>query len=146
MPAYLLYALIGTPGVFLPAGSDLAKAESDIVALREQLKAACVEPVQDLVEKKQHAIFRRVERIAKGIVAEWTDQSALSVMLMLWYFVKDLTDWEILILWEGSTMARATSGLLPMFAYGFDEQDRDAAAQEQARHLLDRLRKEGLYS
>ena len=66
-------------------------------------------------------------------------------MLALWYFVKDLTDREVLILWEGSAMERATSRLLPMFAHGFDEEKRDAAAQEQARHLLARLRVEGLY-
>ena len=66
-------------------------------------------------------------------------------MLTLWYFVKDLTDREVLILWEGSAMARATSRLLPMLAYGFDEQKRDVAAQGQARQLLACLQAEGLY-
>jgi hypothetical protein len=66
-------------------------------------------------------------------------------MLTLWYFVKDLYDREVLILWEGSAMERATSRLLPMFAHGFDEQKRDAAAEEQARQLLACLQAEGLY-
>ena len=79
------------------------------------------------------------------MITGWGNRPALSVMLALWYFVKDLTDREVLILWEGSAMERATSRLLPMFAHGFDEEKRDAAAQEQARHLLARLRVEGLY-
>ncbi|WP_298961036.1 hypothetical protein [uncultured Methylobacterium sp.] len=64
---------------------------------------------------------------------------------MLWYLLKDLTDREVLILWQGSAMERATSRLLPMFAHGFEEQVRDAAAQEQARQLLAHLQAEGLY-
>ncbi|KMO19679.1 hypothetical protein [Methylobacterium indicum] len=147
IPAYLLYALTAAPGVFVPADPDqAARAEADIAALRADLQAALREPFGDLVGKKQHALLRRVERIGKGVIAGWGNRPALSVMLTLWYFVKDLTDREVLILWEGSAMERATSRLLPMFAHGFDEQKRDATAQEQARQLLAYLQAEGLYS
>ncbi|AWB25227.1 MULTISPECIES: hypothetical protein [Methylobacterium] len=147
IPAYLLYALTAAPGVFVPADPDLAaRAEADITALRADLQAALLEPFSDLVPKKQHALLRRVERIGKGVITGWGNRPALSVMLTLWYFLKDLTDREVLILWEGSAMERATSRLLPMFAHGFDEQKRDAAAQEQARQLLACLRAEGLYN
>ncbi|MEN3238733.1 hypothetical protein PUR29_35435 [Methylobacterium ajmalii] len=146
IPAYLFYTLTGVPGVFAPAEPDMAaKAEADIASLRADLQAACVEPFRDLTEKKQRALLRRVERVGKGVIAQWSDRSMLSVMLTLWYFLKDLTDREILILWQGSTMERATSKLLPMFAHGFDGQKRDAAAQEQAGLLLAQLRAEGLY-
>ena len=57
----------------------------------------------------------------------------------------DLTDREVLILWEGSAMARAADTLFPMFAHGFEEQKRDASAQKQAGRLLARLQAEGLY-
>lgn len=66
-------------------------------------------------------------------------------MLMLWYFLKDLTDREILVLWEGSAMDQATRMLLPMFEHGFSEHGSEAIAHEQARVLLDGLRAEGLY-
>jgi hypothetical protein len=146
IPAYLLYALTAVPSVFIPANPDRAgRAEADIAALRADLQAALLEPFGDLIAKKQHALLRRVERIGKGVIAGWADQPSLSVMLTLWYFLKDLTDREVLILWEGSAMERATSKLLPMFAHGFDEEKRDAAAQEQARHLLTCLQVEGLY-
>ncbi|BCM87918.1 hypothetical protein [Methylobacterium indicum] len=146
IPAYLLYALSAAPGVFHPAGADLAaKAEADIATLRENLRAACLEPVEDLVDRKRDAVLRRVSRISKGIVAEWKDRPALSVMLTLWYLLKDLTDREVLILWEGSAMARAADKLLPMFSHGFEDTMRDGAAQDEASRLLARLRAEGLY-
>ena len=146
IPAYLLYVLTAAPGVFVPADPDLAaKAEADIAAVRAKLQAACFEPLNDLPAKKQHALLRRVERIGKGVTNGWTKRPALSIMLMLWYFLKDLTDREVLILWEGSAMEQATSKLLPMFAHGFDEQKRDAAAQAQAHQLLTQLQAEGLY-
>ena len=146
IPAYLLYALTAAPGVFVPADPDqAARAEADIAALRADLQAALLEPFSDLVPKKQHALLRRVERIGKGVITGWGNRPALSVMLTLWYFEKDLTDREVLILWEGSAMERATSRLLPMFAHGFDEEKRDATAQEQAQQLLTCLQAEGLY-
>jgi len=146
IPAYLLYALTAASGVFVPADPDrAAKAEADIAALRTDLQAALLEPFCDLVAKKQHALLRRVERIGKDVIVGWGNQPALSVMLALWYFLKDLTDREVLILWEGSAMERATSRLLPMFAHGFEEQRRDALAQEQANQLLARMQAEGLY-
>ncbi|KMO18794.1 hypothetical protein [Methylobacterium indicum] len=146
IPAYLLYALTAAPGVFVPSNPDqAARAEADIATLRSDLQAALLEPFGDLTGKKQHALLRRVERIGKGVITGWGSKPALSVMLTLWYFVKDLTDREVLILWEGSAMERATSRLLPMFAHGFDEQKRDATAQEQARQLLAYLKAEGLY-
>ncbi|KMO10287.1 hypothetical protein [Methylobacterium platani] len=146
IPAYLLYALTAASGVFVPADPDqAAKAEADIAALRADLQAALLEPFGDLVAKKQHALLRRVERIGKDVIVGWGNRPALSVMLALWYFLKDLTDREVLILWEGSAMERATSRLLPMFAHGFEEQRRDALAQEQAHQLLAHMQAEGLY-
>jgi hypothetical protein len=146
IPAYLLFALSSAPDAFVPADPDLAaRAEADIAAMRADLQAALLEPFGDLTGKKQHALLRRVERIGKGVITGWGNRSALSVMLTLWYFLKDLTDREVLILWQGSAMERATSRLLPMFAHGFEEEKRDTAAQEQACQLLARLQVEGLY-
>ncbi|WP_245293383.1 hypothetical protein [Methylobacterium sp. CCH5-D2] len=146
LPAYLLFALSKLPGVFAPADPALAeRAEADIAALCEDLRIACLEPFADLTLHKQQAVLRRLDRIGKNVMAEWADQSSLSLVLTLWYFLKDLVDREVLILWQGSAMDRAVHTLLPMFEHGFEEHKRDAAAQEQAVRLLARLRAEGLY-
>lgn len=140
IPAYLLFALTSAPGAFVPADPGLVeRAEADIAELRADLKTAWFEPLEDLSEKKKVALLRRVERIARGVIVEWKNRSTL------WYFLKDLTDREVLLLWEGSAMAQAASRLLPMFAHGFDEEKCDATAKEQARHLLAQLQVEGLY-
>jgi hypothetical protein len=146
IPAYLLYALTGAPNVFVPADPDLAaRAEADIAELRANLRTACLEPFADLTPTKRQALIRRLERVKRQVTVGWHERPALSLMLMLWCFLKDLTDREVLILWEGSAMDRAMQKLLPMCEYGFAKQADDVAAQEQARALLSHLQAERLY-
>lgn len=146
VPAYLLYALTGAPDVFVPADPDLvARAEADIAELRANLRTACLEPFADLPPSKRQALIRRLERLKRVVIVDWHERPALNLMLMLWCFLKDLTDREVLILWEGSAMDQATRKLMPMCEHGFEEQEDGVAAQEQARALLRRLQAEGLY-
>jgi hypothetical protein len=146
VPAYLLYALTGAPDVFVPTDPDLAaKAEADVAELRGNLRSACLEPFADLTPTKSQALIRRLERVKRQTTTDWHERPALGLMLMLWCFLKDLTDREVLILWEGSAMDRAMQKLLPMCEYGFHKQEDDVAAQDQARVLLSRLQAEGLY-
>lgn len=77
--------------------------------------------------------------------ADWQERPALNLMLMLWRFLKDLTDRQVLILWEGSAMDQAMQKLMPMCEYGFQGPEDGIAAQEQAGALLSRLQAEGLY-
>jgi hypothetical protein len=146
VPAHLLYALTGAPGVFVPASPDLAsKAEADIAQLRGDLRTACLEPFADLAPAKKQALLRRLERIRQKATVDWGERPALDLMLMLWCFLKDLTDREVLILWEGSAMDRAMRKLKPMCQHGFGERASGSAASDWARSLLYRLRDEGLY-
>ncbi|MDP4026347.1 hypothetical protein Q8W71_27360 [Methylobacterium sp. NEAU 140] len=146
VPAHLLYALTSVPDVFVPADPALAaRAAADVAELRENLRTACLEPFADLPPVKRQALLRRLERVSQRAVAGWHDRPALSLMLMLWCFLKDLTDRETLILWEGSAMDRAMRKLMPMCEHGFEVHDDATAAQEQARELLGRLQGEGLY-
>ena len=146
IPAYLVYAIASAPGAFIPADLTLAaRAEADIATLCEKLRIACLEPFADLIPSKRQALMRRLERIKRLATADWHERPALSLMLMLWCFLKDLTDREVLVLWEGSAMDQATRMLLPMFEHGFREHGSEAVAHEQAHVLLDGLRAEGLY-
>ena len=146
IPPYLLFALTGAPNVFVPATAELtAKAEQQIAELRDDLRTACFEPFADLTPMKRRALLRRLERIKGQITAGWGDHSALDLMLMLWCFLKDLTDTGVLILWGGSVMDRAMQKLIPMCEHGFAKPENVAAAQERAGVLLSTLRAEGLY-
>lgn len=146
VPATLIYSLTGAPGVFAPSDPEhAARAESDIAELRGELRTACLEPFADLTPSKKQALMRRLERIRKQITSDWGDRSALAIMLMLYCFLTDLIEREVLILWEGSAMDRAMRKLVPMCEYGFKDPDVSARAQEQAQALFVRLSAEGLY-
>lgn len=146
IPAFLLYALTGAPDVFVPANPDLAaRAEADIAELRGNLRTACLEPFADLTPPKQQALLRRLERLKRLVTTDWYERPALSLMLMLWCFLTDLTDRQVPILWEGSAMDRSMQKLLPMCEYGFEKRESGIAAQEQSHALLSRLQAEGLY-
>lgn len=146
VPAYLLYALTGLPGVFVPVDdSQATKAQADIAELRGDLQIACLEPFADLKARKRQALLRRLERVTRQLIADWKDQPAMRLTMMLWCFLKDLTDRQILILWEGSAMDRAMKKLMPMCEHGFEDRASAAAAEDQARALLIRLRAEGFY-
>ena len=132
--------------MFVPADPDLAaRAEANITELRANLRIACLEPFADLTPSKQQALIRRLERLKRLVTADWHERSALSLMLMLWCFLTNLTDRSVLFLWEGSAMDRAMQKLMPMCEYGFEKRTDGVAAQEQARALLRGLQAEGLY-
>ena len=132
--------------MFVPADPGLAaKAEADVAELRDNLRTACLEPFADLLHSKRQTLIRRLERLKRVVTADWQDCPALSLMLTLWCFLEDLTDREVLILWEGSAMDRAASKLMPMCGHGIVKSEHGDAVQEQAGALLRRLQAEGLY-
>lgn len=88
--------------------------------------------------------MRRLERLKVQVTADWHQRTALNLMLMLWSFLRDLTDREVLILWEGSAMDRAMQRLMPMCRHGL-KANKSSEAREQASALLARLQGEGLY-
>ncbi|KQO52523.1 hypothetical protein [Methylobacterium sp. Leaf85] len=146
IPAYLLYTLTLAPGVFIPAAPELAeKAEGDVSELRRNLQVAYLEPFADLTPSKGQALIRRLDRLRRQTITDFYDRPALSLVLIHWCFLADLTDREVLILWEGSAMDKATRKLRPMCNHGFEDKAEVVEAQEQARVLLNRLQAEGLY-
>lgn len=66
-------------------------------------------------------------------------------MLMLWCFLEDLIEHEVLILWEGSAMDRAMQKLVPMCEHGFGSLNGEDEARQKSRELLRLLQVEGLY-
>lgn len=146
LPASLLYILTSAPDVFTPASPELAaRVAADITTLRSDLRTTWMEPFADLAPSKRQALFRRLQRLTKTVVAAWPEHAALELMLALWCFLQDLTDREVLILWEGSAMDRAMQRLMPMCEYGFMDPDAEDQAQVRAAKLLGRLQAEGLY-
>ncbi len=147
LPGYLFLALTAAQRVFIPSDPSLEeKAKADLATLRGHLRTACLEPFDDLSEKKRQAMTRRVERAGKATIMGWTDRTAILVMMSFYRFLEDLIEREVLILWEGSAMGEAMRGLVPMFEKKLDNAELDAAARAEASALLTRLQAEGFYA
>ena len=146
LPASLLYILASMPDVFVPVSAELSdRAKADIAALKTDLRTTWLEPFTDLTPVKREALLRRLQRLSKVVVVDWDKHTALDLMLTLCCFLQDLTDREVLILWEGSTMDQAMQRLIPMCEHGFRVPGAEVLAQERASVLLRRLQREGLY-
>lgn len=130
-------------------GADPDDAAAEMVTTVSRLKVllarACVEPLADLGPRDERKITRRIERVAAAAMADWDDRPALSIAMALYYFLRDLIDGDILVLWEGSAMGEAMGLLFPMFEHGFAEERRDRSAQKRARRMLDHMRGQGYY-
>ena len=104
LPASLLYVLTSAPDAFKPANPDLAtRAAADIAALRDDLRTTWMELFADLSSTKRQALFRRLNRLTNIATTTWNKHTALHLVLMLWCFLRDLTDREVLLLWKGSS-------------------------------------------
>lgn len=122
-----------------------AEMERNVARLKELLVTACLEPITDLPEATGIKVARRVERVADKITAPYANQPAIKFAMVLFYFLQDLLDRDVLVLWEGSAFGAAMQLLVPMFEHGFSIEKQDASAQRQARRLLEQLQREGYY-
>lgn len=148
VPARLIFGL-AVSDCFAPepdlTPEQLAEGQAQVARLRAHLVTACVEPIVDLAPRLQGKLARRIERTVEEIGRYFDGQDNLKVALCLYYFLADLLEREILVLFEGSAMAEAMALLLPMMEHGFGRERLDASAQKQARRLLARLQAAGLY-
>lgn len=120
--------------------------DADVVAeLKRLLTDACVEPISDLSAKEASRVARRVDRISQAAAKEFDDQPAVKIAIALFYFIQDLLEREVLVLWDDSSFGKAINLLIPMFEHGFEQEKIDKSAQKKARQLLSFFNREGLY-
>ncbi|CAB4122625.1 hypothetical protein UFOVP32_45 [uncultured Caudovirales phage] len=117
----------------------------EVKKLKDLLLEACVQPLDGLDKKKAGQVARRIERICESCAVDFDQHSALKVGVALYYFLQDLLEREVLVLWEGSSFGEAMQLLMPMFEHGFAEHNVDRSAQKTARRLLTKLQTEGYY-
>jgi hypothetical protein len=120
--------------------------DPDAVKLMGLLKTACFQPFEDLTTKHKHKVIRRTERIYGEAILPFQGERSDKVGLILFYFLKDLIDRELLILYEGTPFADAMEMTLPMLHHAFDIPELDKSAQKQARRLKETFQKHGYYA
>ena len=103
------------------------EAQLALLALDHQLRSDQV-PLPGGAQGDEEVLLAGAEALVAGLLGQG-----------------ERADREVLILWEGSAMAEAMRGLVPMFAQKLDAVELDAAARVEAGALLARFKAEGLY-
>lgn len=128
------------------AGNVIDGAEAAVVeVLKAQLTEASVEPIADLEAGRAAKLVRRIDRLADVLFDEWRGASAAKWALALMIIIHDLHDSSQLMLVEGSAMHRAYLLFAPMLEDALDDLAISKSAAKQARHLRDRLAREGYF-
>lgn len=128
------------------AGNVVDGAEAAIVDdLKAQLTEASVEPIADLEAGRAAKLARRIDRLAAALFDEWRGASAAKWALSLMIIVRDLHDSGQLMLVDGSAMYRAYLLFAPMLEDALGDPAISKSATKQARHLRDRLARDGYF-
>ncbi|MGU3387206.1 hypothetical protein ACLBYG_22040 [Methylobacterium sp. D53M] len=149
IPSYLTFTLIRArcfgPDPTLSPEEGKREVERQTAELERLCALACREPIQDLPVREHGKLARRIERVVNEAIKPWEGQPAIKIALTIYHFLRDLTDREVLVLWEGSAMGQTMDLLFPMFEHGFACERQDASAQKQARRLRGFLEDRGYF-
>jgi hypothetical protein len=120
---------------------------AQLVELRELLIEASQEPVADLTPPAAAKLARRIERVYRVLVADWHEEAAAArVAIAVVHFTRALVDAGVLVLHEGSAVARAGDMLISMVEYALEEPALARAAEKSGRRLLERCQALGFYA
>jgi hypothetical protein len=145
IPARMMFA-IAVQDVFGFEPGKEEEGKKTLAQLHLLLKVACLEPLDGLSPKVRLVLSKQIDRIHAKVMDEYDQTRADKVATAIYYFLKELTDTGYLELWEGSPVAEAAALYLPMIEHVFEEEKLDAAAQKQARRILNKLQGMGLYT
>jgi hypothetical protein len=120
---------------------------AQLVELRELLIEASREPIADLTPPAAAKLARRIERVYRALVADWHEEAAAArVAIAVVHFTRALVDAGVLVLHEGSAVAKAADLLIPMVEYATEEPALARAAEKSGRQLLARCQAQGFYA
>lgn len=149
VPCYLTFTLIRARCFGPDPALELEEGKREVERQTEELERlcalACCEPIEDLPPRERGKLARRIERVVNEAIKPWEGQPAIKIAMTIYHFLRDLTDREVLVLWEGSAMGQTMDLLFPMFEHGFACERQDASAQKQARRLLTFLQGQGYF-
>lgn len=123
------------------------KSHPDYARVQSLLHDAMCEPIHGLHVPTAEKLLRRMQRKHHELAQRYfKDMPNAKVALVLWHMIRGMLDRGDMELYEGSAMADALLGMLPMFEHVMDVEAIDRSAQKQARRFLEALQKEeGLY-
>lgn len=144
MPARLLFRCYGAAMEQVETMNDADRQ------LLDDLKAACLEPLADMIgtdRPRAVRLGRRIDRLHREVMAEFEDGTVLRAFMIALYWTRDRLDCGDLELVEGSLFDRAITRLLPQLeeAAGGLWDDMHRSATRGAARLHDRLQRAGYF-
>ncbi len=110
------------------------------------IKQALIDPFEGLDDNKIDQLLRRTERIQSTLMLQHEKSSVFKCLLMVFIFVKILTDTGILNLVEGSNFDIAVTRLIDALGeHGDLWEDIRPTAEKHANRLLRQLQAMGYY-
>ncbi len=149
LPAHMLYGIAGSKcfSCFDDAGKVTDPEGAALLErARDLLKTACREPLADLPYARRGKLARRVTRVYQTAMDELFDQPAVKATLTVYYVIEDLIERGAIELFDGSAFAEGADIIMPMAEHGLESAAIEASARKQARRILDRLKREGIYA
>jgi hypothetical protein len=154
LPARMLHALAMTKGFgcYDAAGNIVdANGHEEVVRLRKLLHEAALEPINDLLSRREAIPFAkrvmlRIDLAHEAVTKEWNDAANVKVGLAILYFTKALIDDGFLTLAEGSPVSEAVDLLIPMVEHGHEDPKIRRSAMKAARRVLRLCQARGLYA
>jgi len=115
------------------------------------IQTACIEPLDGLHGQDKLRIARRIDRVFSEAMEPLTSTDSHSISagkagLIVYYFIVDLVDRNILELYADTPMADAITQILPELSSLIAIKSVDKSAQKQAEKLFTRLRNMGFYA
>lgn len=118
----------------------------DIERLRSAMSHVCMEPLDGLDETRSRRIANQIERATEAVVGDLEGQPNAKVIAICWHVLAHLIEHGALEIHEGTPMAEAAEILEPAFAHIYAEPVMARSIDKQARRLLDKLHREGLWT
>lgn len=140
LPARLLWSVIY-------CGVENKTANYDTLFM---VQGACMEPLEGLLPKEQVRLARRIDRLFSEVIEPITSSTTHTVTvgkagLVVYYFIVDLVERGILVLYADTPMAKVIEAIMPNLTPLAKIAGVDKSAQKQAAKLLSRLNEMGYY-
>ena len=120
---------------------------AEIERLRNAIDKVCMEPLQGLEPKRAAKIANQIDRLACDVVeTDLEGQPNAKVVAICWHVLAHLVETGALEIHEGTPMAEAAEILEPAFAHIYASTYQSRSIDKQARRLLDKLQREGLWT
>ena len=122
----------------------------DAVAAKQLLVDACEEALIGVGEPQRSKLIRRMVRVHEEVTGPYKKEGHRvdKVGVIVYFLIKAVTDWDYMVIGNGSAFQRALDLFMPAIEHTTDDKLKPLfdSARKQARKVLDHLQQLGYFS